>query len=244
MEIKIGCCGFSRGMENYFNRFGLVEVQHTFYKPPKSETARRWRLDAPEGFEFTLKAWQLITHTPKSPTYRKAGIIVEKGKEGKYGSFNPTKQVFDAWVETMKICEVLKAETVVFQCPASFKPTKENIANMKVFFSTINTPGFRYAWEPRGDWPMDVIKDLCRDFRLIHCVDPFKNVPLTMKTAYFRLHGSPPGKSMYNYRYSTKDLKLLLDKCAGFDEVYCMFNNIYMYENALEFQKMVKDQLM
>jgi len=79
MDIRLGCCGFARGMKNYFKKFEMVEVQQTFYQPPKIETALKWRKDAPDDFEFTLKAWQLITHTPRSPTYRRAKIEIDKG---------------------------------------------------------------------------------------------------------------------------------------------------------------------
>jgi len=34
-KVKVGCCGFPRGMKRYFSQFRLVEVQQTFYKPPK-----------------------------------------------------------------------------------------------------------------------------------------------------------------------------------------------------------------
>jgi uncharacterized protein YecE (DUF72 family) len=49
----------------------VVEVQQTFYEPPADTTIRRWRARAPAAFEFTLKAWQLITHEPSSPTFRR-----------------------------------------------------------------------------------------------------------------------------------------------------------------------------
>jgi len=62
MRVKVGCCGFPRGMKDYFSQFKLVEVQQTFYKMPKLDTALRWRQQAPPDFEFSLKSWQLITH--------------------------------------------------------------------------------------------------------------------------------------------------------------------------------------
>jgi len=74
--IKVGCCGFPVARKEYFKNFSLVEVQQTFYKPPRMETAFKWRSAAPPEFEFAVKAWQLITHAPSSPTYRKAGIDV------------------------------------------------------------------------------------------------------------------------------------------------------------------------
>jgi hypothetical protein len=43
-----------------------VEVQHTFYQSPQISTLKKWPKEAPPDFEFTLKAWQLITHTATS----------------------------------------------------------------------------------------------------------------------------------------------------------------------------------
>jgi len=54
-------------MKDYFTQFKLVEVQQTFYKMPKLDTALGWRQEAPSDFEFSLKAWQLITHLSLPP---------------------------------------------------------------------------------------------------------------------------------------------------------------------------------
>lgn len=43
-------------MEHYFREFRLVEVQQTFYKPPRLEIALHWGVQAPPDFEFTVKA--------------------------------------------------------------------------------------------------------------------------------------------------------------------------------------------
>ena len=70
--VKIGTCGFGRvNRPEYFKLFPIVEIQHTFYQPPQIETFEKWRSGAPDDFEFTLKAWQLITHEASSPTYRR-----------------------------------------------------------------------------------------------------------------------------------------------------------------------------
>ena len=76
-EIKTGCCGFAGAQGDYFDRFRLIEIQDTFYQLPQLKTAERWRRTAPEGFEFLIKAWQLITHLPASPTYRRVGEEIE-----------------------------------------------------------------------------------------------------------------------------------------------------------------------
>lgn len=126
MKIRIGCCGFPVSRKRYYSTFDVVEVQKTFYEPPQLKTVQRWRDSAPEGFEFTLKAWQLITHTPKSPTYRRLRTPVPAGREGNFGSFKPTDEVFEAWRRTREIATLLRTRVVVFQCPASFAPTDGN----------------------------------------------------------------------------------------------------------------------
>jgi uncharacterized protein YecE (DUF72 family) len=151
-EIKVGCCGFAKGRKDYFSHFELVEIQQTFYKPPKLETALRWRREAPSDFEFTIKAWQLITHIPSSPTYRKAGLEIPQGKESYYGFFRPTSEVMEAWRRTEEIAQILGTRLILFQCPPGFKETLENVENMKRFFHTVDRGNFVFAWEPRGSW--------------------------------------------------------------------------------------------
>jgi uncharacterized protein YecE (DUF72 family) len=58
MSVAVGCCGFTRSRAEYYRSFRLVEVQQSFYRLPRVKTARRWREEAPPGFQFTLKAWQ------------------------------------------------------------------------------------------------------------------------------------------------------------------------------------------
>lgn len=235
MKVKVGCCGFPTARARYFETFHLVEIQNTFYKPPLVETARKWRQEAPAGFEFTLKAWQLITHPPSSPTYRKAGIKIDKEKASSYGFFRPTPEVFQAWETTLAIAEALEARIVVFQCPAAFTPSEENIANMRAFFRTISRKGLIFAWEPRGEWGDSVIRGLCEELELVHCVDPFQRLPVTAGLAYFRLHG----KTGYNYRFTEEDLLWLEEQCRPFSEVYCLFNNVPMWESAQAFKKLL-----
>lgn len=231
--IKIGCCGFSKARAEYYKHFSLVEVQRTFYKLPRLETCRRWRDEAPSDFEFTLKAWQLITHRATSPTYRKAKLKV--ARPDRYGSFQPTDEVFDAWEQTVEIAKLLKARTLLFQCPASFTPSVEHLSNMRTFFRAVDRAGLVFAWEPRGDWSGEVVAGLCRELHLIHCVDPFQRLPVHGELAYLRLHG----KTGYRYRYTEEDLKRMLEWCGEYQEAYCLFNNISMFDDALRLQRLV-----
>jgi uncharacterized protein YecE (DUF72 family) len=233
-EIKVGCCGFVVSQKKYFQRFNLIEIQKTFYQLPHLTTAEKWRASAPEGFEFTLKAWQLITHDPTSPTYRRLGKRVEPERFARYGRFRATTEVFEAWRQTAIFARTLGASLVVFQCPASFRPTDQNVASMKAFFSHIDREGFRFAWEPRGAWPGDLIRRLCEAHQLVHCVDPFKNKPQFGEFQYFRLHGI----TGFAYRYTDTDLERLKE-WAQEKPTYVFFNNNWMKDDASRFLELV-----
>jgi uncharacterized protein YecE (DUF72 family) len=228
VEVKVGCCGFPVSMTRYFQEFRLVEIQKTFYKPPSAETLRNWRKNAPEDFEFTIKAWQKITHPPSSPTYRKAGISGED-----CGFFKPTQEVFEAYEVTKEAAKILKAKIIVFQTPKSFSESDESIRNMREFFSTIQDE-FMFVWEPRG-WSDESVASICQELELIHAVDPFVQKPLYGKINYFRLHGAH--KKMYRHKYSDEELQKLLEFC---DKNSCvLFNNVYMYDDARRFLDLV-----
>ncbi|MFQ5838173.1 MAG: DUF72 domain-containing protein [Thermoplasmata archaeon] len=236
--VRVGTCGFPISRSVLFKTLDVVEVQRTFYRPPRIDTVRRWREEAPAGLRFTLKAWQLITHEPSSPTYRRLGMDIEGGRD-RYGRFRPTRQVFEAWEVTEGICEALEASAVVFQSPPSFKESRENISNMMEFFSSLS-PQWIFCWEPRGGWSPATILDLCSSLRLIHCVDPFAGPPLTKERAYLRLHGSPPGGKRYTYTYSDEDLRELRTMCEGYEEVYVLFNNVTMFADAVRFKEAMR----
>ncbi len=224
--LRVGCCGFPTAREAYYARFPVVEVQRTFYQPPRLATCERWRAEAPEGFEFALKAWQLITHPSTSPTYRR---LREKiGPAKRYGFFRPTDEVFAAWDRTADLATALEARLVVFQCPASLTPTAEHFDNMRAFFHRARRDSLVFLWEPRGEWEDHDIARLCRGLDLVHCVDPFKRQPVTGGLAYFRLHGIRG----YRSQYSDDDLSRLVEWCAGYENAYCLFNNMSMLEDA------------
>lgn len=65
-------------------------------------------------------------------------VSFSENKEKNYGFFRPTEEVFNAWKRTKEMCEALNSKIVVFQCPASFRTTDENVKNMTDFFSSIN----------------------------------------------------------------------------------------------------------
>jgi uncharacterized protein YecE (DUF72 family) len=235
-RLFVGCCGWTEAQARYVQSFPTIEIQTTFYQPPSNAVAERWRTKAPRNFRFCLKAWQLITHTPASPTYRRLKSTVSKTERDLYGSFRATEQVWLAWQRTEKIAAILQAEVILFQCPKSFLPSRENVRNFVQFFRQIDRGKHLLAWEPRGDeWNPSLVSELCAENNLIHCVDPFESDPVYGDRLYWRLHG----RSGYRYRYTEEDLTILNAKLAAQAQApgpnYLLFNNIYSKEDANRF---------
>ena len=217
-----------------------VEIQETFYRPVSVERALKWRGLAPPDFRFCVKASQFITHEATSPTYRRSGRIVPDSEASHYGSFRDTPEVLEGWEATRAIAEAVRASVIVFQTPASFGPTEANRNALYRFFESIRTDAIK-ALELRGPWAVHIIEKMCDDLGLVHAVDPFEKEPATYGLAYFRLHGSPPGKTMYRYAYTDADLGRLRAICREYDDVYVMFNNLSMHADALRFRLALHD---
>jgi len=234
--IKIGCCGFRSSRESYYPLLDAVEVQHTFYQPPQVSTLGRWREEAPRGFEFTLKVWQLITHQSSSPTYRRLKRQLTDEEKETAGSFRPTEVVAEAW-ELMRECAAaLEARAALFQCPASFRPTAENVANVRKFFGKAKRDRLNFCWEPRGGWPRETVKELCDELDLWHVVDPFAERTVTPRRCYFRLHG----RRGWRYKYEDGELEELRSMLPEDSTSYVFFNNVEMLDDAVRFREIVE----
>ena len=241
MAFKLGMCGFTIGAATYYRQFKVVEVQQTFYDPPANATLERWRAQAPPEFEFTMKAWQVITHFGTSRTYRRLKSPFDDRARAEAGGFRTTPTVMRAWDRTLECMRLLRATAILFQCPASFKATRENIDAMHDFFATIDRPdGVRLMWEPRGPWPDDVVLSLCEDLGLIHAVDPFIRPSLTPELIYWRLHGN---KSHYA-NYSDDELQQIHDWLPSNHNVdaYVLFNNIPRVKDVKRFRELGLDR--
>ncbi|MEO7649519.1 MAG: DUF72 domain-containing protein [Bryobacteraceae bacterium] len=237
-DLEIGLCGWNGSQASYYQDFHAIEVQATFYDPPALRVVQKWRENAPKTFQFCIKAWQLITHSPASPTYRRLRTPVPDSDKPFLGSFQPTEQVIAAWERTAQISRALDARVVLFQCPKSFTPSDKNLLNLCAFFRSIRgRRSFQLAWEPRGDdWTEDIVRELCQEFDLIHCVDPFLHRSFHGTPRYWRLHGI----GSYSYRYTDADLMRL--KIAVLDDLeptFVLFNNFSSKADAHRFRQIL-----
>lgn len=240
--LKLGCCGWSffqpkqfygpkwknnleSVLQAYATLFDIVEVNSTFYKLPKVSTAERWRdqaLQVNKNFEFVVKAFKGITHLQKF-----------------------SDDSFELFEKVKTIARALEAKTILFQTPASFKPTEQNINKLKHFFKNIDRERFKIALELRwaNTWNKDVVTKLFRDLKIEQCIDCLRqNFSYNKKFYYYRLHGL--GSPMYNYRFSGEELKkirnIVLEKLENKKICYIFFNNYRMYEDALRFKELIQ----
>jgi uncharacterized protein YecE (DUF72 family) len=238
MPMKLGMCGFTIGAAAYMKQFQVVEVQQTFYDPPALATLEKWRRQAPVGFEFTMKAWQVITHLGTSRTYRRLRRPFGDRERGEAGGFRVNDTTLAAWRTTLDAARALHATAILFQCPASFRATEENLAAMRRFVGAIERPrGVRLLWEPRGPWPDELVLSLCDDLGILHAVDPFVRPSLTPELLYWRLHGN----GSHYARYTDEDLLRLTDwlPAAGSTEAYVLFNNIPRIHDVRRFRELL-----
>jgi len=236
--IKVGCCGFPVRRETYYKDFEVMEVQQTFYQLPRVDTGRKWKEGAPPNFEFTMKAWQLITHPLSSPTYRRLRMTIPEEKKKNYGFFKSTEEVWEAWSKTLEFAQALGVQKIVFQSPASFFPSNESVKNLKQFFKKLKTHSVTFIWEPRGKWEREVVERLCIELDITPCLDPFEEKSVRGELLYTRLHG----RKGYRDTYSEAEMKELIKKGKGYSQAYLMFNNVSMYEDALHFKKLLEEE--
>jgi len=234
--IKVGCCGFPVAKTIYYKEFDVVEIQQTFYELPRVSTGRRWKEGAPSDFEFTMKAWQLITHEPSSPTYRRLRMSIPEKEKKYYGFFKDTEEVGNAWSRTAEFARAVGAKKILFQSPKSFDPSETHIEDLKRFFKRIKRNSFTFVWEPRGEWGCKRVKKVCEENDVIPCLDPYGDPLPQENLIYIRLHG----KTGYRYTHSEDDLKELFERMKPDQEAYVVFNNMTMYEDAQRLKVLLK----
>jgi uncharacterized protein YecE (DUF72 family) len=151
----------------YATRFRTVEINNTFYRPPKPSVLKAWSGQVPAEFRFALKAPQKITHIRRLAG---AGELVS--------SF-------------FEVAGTLKERLgpLLLQLPPNFK---KDVPRLREFL-TLLTPGYRTAMEFRHpSWFDDEVFGVLRDHQTALCVadaDDDLEVPFvaTADWGYLRL---------------------------------------------------------
>ncbi len=239
MIVRVGLCGFTMSMQRYSLHFPVVEVQNTFYEPPRDAVMNSWLTRAGPSLECTMKVWQLVTHAANSPTYRRMKRRLHAGDEP--GWFRDSAIVQEGWQRSVECANALAATAMLFQCPASFRPEQENVRRVRKFFERIERPRARLLWEPRGaPWlaSRELALSLCRDLELVYVVDPFVTQPPARHSVYWRLHGI--GNARHSYTdHQLHQLRHMLLEAEPEGPAYVLFNNLPRVGDAKRFRALL-----
>lgn len=184
----------------YSSKLGTVEINYTFRRMPSESTLRGWKEQSSEGFRFTLKAPQRITHWKR---------LVDAGEDAE---------------EFIRRARLLgdRLGTILFQLPPNLKYDREVLEK----FAAGLPPVARYAMEFRHEsWRADEPKQVLAGHGIAYCgadTDelPLAEVPVTAPHVYLRLRKE---------EYSEQELQLWSERVsrvldAG-NDVYCYFKH-------------------
>lgn len=184
----------------YASEFPVVELNFSYYTQPTASALERMLGGTPEGFLFSIKAHQSLTHRPGEDLE----ADVRRFKEG---------------ISPLAASGRLAA--ILFQFPHSFHYTPESRRHLGRLCEAF--AGLPQAVEFRGDeWQRESVYEGLRGYNASFVnVDtpPLPHLPAAGDTAtselgYIRLHGRNrenwwrgDNVSRYDYLYSTKELE-------------------------------------
>jgi uncharacterized protein YecE (DUF72 family) len=210
--------------------FDTVEVNSSFYAPPRPQVAAAWahRVRHNSRFKFTAKAWQRITHERQAA----AAVSLAADCDTVRRSMAP-------------LAEAGVLGAVLIQFPWSFRSTPENLDYLVRLFRML--PGFTLAVEIRhGSWSNEEFLSCLRDNGVAYCnidqpvvgnsMKPTAHV--TAKVGYFRLHGrnyqnwfkeDAGPAARYDYLYTKDEIRQLSQLIRAVrqqaEETYAITNN-------------------
>lgn len=211
-------------LDYYVTQFPCVEVNSTYYRIPHPAVMAKLAAKAPEGFEFTLKANEAMTH-------RK--------------SRDPA--VYSSYLECLEpLRRSGRFHGVILQFPWGFRNEEDNRAHLS--FLRRNLPEMNLWAEFRHDsWNRREVHEFLRDQDLgyIAVDEPALKglmppvAEVTSEVAYVRFHGRNAGSwwgrggtDRYDWDYSRQELeewvRKIRDMAARARKTYVFFNNCYM----------------
>ncbi len=214
--IVVGCAGFPVPATRFFKEFSFVEVQETHVALPGIGTVRRWRREAPTGFEFAMLA-------PR-----------EIGLEG----FRDGKVTETALKNLLGVGKELSATTAVFVAPPDFTASRATKASVKDFLLAVRKKFDRVVWEAPPTWDIKDAEAAAQGSGAIVARDPLVHGLSKADTAYYRL----PGPAGHKSRYEDPAIDKLADlaKSAKHKAVHYVFTNVDMYADGKRFKKAMK----
>jgi uncharacterized protein YecE (DUF72 family) len=158
----------------YASRFPIVEVDATYYAPPREQQTGLWVDRTPDEFVFNIKAFSLLTGHPTMtkalwPDLREQLDEEHQGKARVYASNLPPDAVDEVWRRfadaLLPLDSAGKLGAVLFQYPEWFAPRRSNreeIARLRE-----RLPGYQVCVEFRNKTWLDTPEDRDRTLGLL-----------------------------------------------------------------------------
>jgi len=214
--LTVGCAGFAVPATRYFKEYLFVEVQETHLAVPGPGTLRRWRREAPEGFEFALLGPRQV------------------GQEG----FREGKVVETALKQLSEVAAELDASTAVFVAPPDFTASRANRSALKDFLKMVREQFSHIVFEPSPAWDPDDVDAIAEETKVLSARDPLSHGLSKRSVAYYRL----PGPAGHKSRYEDPAIERLAEIAseAPEQEATYVFTNVDMFADAKRFKRAMK----
>jgi uncharacterized protein YecE (DUF72 family) len=236
----------------YAAHFDTVEVNSTFYGPPRAAVSRAWVERTPPGFDFSVKLYQKFTH-PKMYDQRVAASLPIAAGESHLdrGALDAIARPNAADIDEFRrgiepLAEAGKLGALLAQFPASFKQTEQTRGYLLGLLAAFR--GYPLAVELRHrTWSDDLgsTLTLLNQFQAawVQIDEPkFKlsirqnYLPNVEGFYYMRLHGRnveqwwrhAKSEDRYNYLYTADELKEFTETA---DAARRLVKKMYLYTN-------------
>ncbi|MFD1830634.1 DUF72 domain-containing protein [Streptomyces desertarenae] len=242
-------------LRHYAGRFGLVEVDATYYGLPSRRNSELWAARTPPGFVFDVKAFSLLTGHPTRigslpASLRPPGAAGARVRAGAL----PPDTVEEVWRRFSDALEPLRAAgrlgAVLMQFPPSLRPGPEAEGFVAECLERAGALGWRTAVEFRD--PRWYAPEQCagtaslagRHGAALVAVDTAGGLPSSVppvavatvpELAVVRFHGRSPhwgtgGKEdAYRHRYTEEELAGWVPRIRALaertEQVHVLFNN-------------------
>jgi uncharacterized protein YecE (DUF72 family) len=192
----------------YCKQLGSVEINSSFYAPPKEAMVKGWSERTGEKFRFSFKAPQLITHVMK----------LGKGSSEAALRFSKTLDLLGP-----------RRGPILFQLPPFTKRDPELLSE---FLSKTSEIGDRVFEFRHGSWLQDSVYELLEHHGVSLCIAETEDMKpefrVTGKVAYFRLR-----KDTYDAGSVDRWAAKIRDVTKGLPESYVYLRHDETGENAV-----------
>jgi len=213
----------TKWFQYYAKHFDSVEVNNTFYQLPKQQSVKKWYVQAPKNFIYTVKANRYITHIKR---------------------LKDTPEALERFFKTVDLLKQ-KLGPVLYQLPPSLQKDLDLLGGFIRLLPKNRIAVFEFRHE---SWYSEDTFELLNQFNVGFCVHdmPAKQTPriITGNIIYIRFHSST-GRYSGNYTKSALKNRVhwLKKQNKKARRIYIYFNNDFN-AFAVENAKQIKEQIL